>query len=123
MPEMPAITELTTEVTNIARDAAYVAIGFGVMGFQKAQVQRVELKSRLANDLSLEDRLADVRSAVVSGAQHIDGIVEGAVQFVETTLEPLEEQLPTPARELAEKAHAQAREVRAQVRELVLPVA
>lgn len=118
---MPELNDLTSEVTNIARDAAYVVVGLGVLGFQKAQVQRVELKSKLAGDLGLEDRLADVRTAVTSGVQHLDGIVEGAVQLVESTLQPLEEQLPPAARDLAQKAHAQAREVRAHIRDLVGP--
>ncbi len=121
MPELSDLSDLTTEVTNIARDAAYVVIGMGVLGFQKAQVQRVELKSKLAGDLAVEDRLAELRSAVSSGMQQVDGIVEGAFQFVETTLQPLEEQLPPVARDLAHKAHQQAREVRSQIRELVLP--
>jgi len=121
MPELNDLTELTNEVTNIARDAAYVVVGLGVLGLQKAQVRRVELKSKLAADLSLEDRLADARTAVSSGVQHIDGIVEGAFRFVESTLQPLEEQLPPVARELAQKAHEQAREVRTQIRDLVSP--
>ncbi|MHB8219228.1 MAG: hypothetical protein ACYDHU_02735 [Acidimicrobiales bacterium] len=118
---MSDLNDLTSEVTNIARDAAYVVVGLGVLGFQKAQVQRVELKSKLAGDLAVEDRLADLRTAVNTGIQQVDGIVEGALQFVETTLQPLEEQLPPVARDLAQKAHQQAREVRSQIRELVVP--
>jgi hypothetical protein len=113
---MPELNDLTSEVTNIARDAAYVVVGLGVLGFQKAQVQRVELKSKLAGDLGLEDRLADARTAVTSGVQHLDGIVE----LVESKLQPLEEQLPPVARNLAQKAHAQVREIRAQIREMVV---
>jgi hypothetical protein len=123
MPEFTDLTDLTNEVTNIARDAAYVVIGLGVLGFQRAQVQRVELKSKLAADLGLEERLAEVRSTVTSGVQAVDGIVESAIQFVETSLGPIEEQLPSPARELAKKAHEQAREVRTQIRELVTSAA
>jgi hypothetical protein len=116
---MPELNDLTDGVTNAARDAAYVVVGLGVLGIQKAQVRRTELRSRLGEELGLEDRLADVRTAVTSGAQHLDGIVEGAVQFVESALHPLEEQLPPTARDLAGKAHAQVRELRAQIRDLV----
>lgn len=35
-------------VAATARDAAYVAIGFGVLGFQQAQVRRRELERRWA---------------------------------------------------------------------------
>jgi hypothetical protein len=116
---MPELSDLTNEVTTLARDAAYVAVGLGVLGLQKAQVQRVELQNKLAGDLGLEERLADVRTAVTSGVQHLDSIVEVAVQLVESTLQPLEEQLPPTARELAEKAHAQVREVQSQLRHLL----
>lgn len=123
MPEFSDLNDLTTEITNIARDAAYVVVGLGVLGFQKAQVRRVELKSKLASDLDAEERLAELRTAVTNGVQQVGEIVEGAVTFVESTLEPIEAQLPAPARELAKKAHAQAREVRSQLRELVVSAA
>ncbi len=116
---MPEVNDLTNEVTGMARDAAYVAVGLGILGFQKAQVHRAELKSKLAGDLGLEDRLAEMRTAVSSGVQHIDGLVEGALQIVESTLQPLEDQLPPVAREFAQKAHSQAREVRDQIRDLM----
>ncbi|MDA8360306.1 MAG: hypothetical protein M0Z95_29320 [Actinomycetota bacterium] len=121
MPDLNDLHSVTGEVTNIARDAAYVAIGLGVLGFQKAQVQRVELKSKLAGDLAVEQRLAEVREAVANGIRQVDGIVEGALQLVETSFEPLEEQLPPVARELSHRARQQAREVRTQIRELVVP--
>ncbi|MBW3614752.1 MAG: hypothetical protein KY439_05505 [Actinobacteria bacterium] len=35
-----------SEVTNTLRDAAYVAVGFGVLAFQKAQVRRRELEKQ-----------------------------------------------------------------------------
>jgi len=116
---MPQVNDLTNEVTGMARDAAYVVVGLGILGFQKAQIHRAELKSKLAGELGLEDRLAEVRDTVSSGVQHIDGLVEGAVQLVESTLQPLEDQLPPAARDLAQKAHTQAREVRAQIRDLM----
>ncbi len=38
------MAQLTTnDIPRIARDAFYVGVGLGVIGFQKAQVQRVEL--------------------------------------------------------------------------------
>jgi hypothetical protein len=117
---MPELNDLTTEVTTLARDAAYVAVGLGVLGFQKAQVQRNELRNRLGSDATLEGRLSDVRTAVANGVQQLDGLVEGAVTIVESTLQPIEEQLPPAARELARRARAQARGVRVQLRELLV---
>jgi hypothetical protein len=123
MPELTDLNELTKEVTNFARDAAYVVVGLGVLGLQRAQVQRVELQNRLTKELSFEDRLSEVRDGVTQRAKTIDEIVESAVRFIESSLEPLEQQLPGATRELAKKAHEQAREVRGRIRNLVVPAA
>ena len=55
MPELTNINTLSKGVGNLARDAAYVAVGLGVLGFQRAQVQRVELTKQLKQ---LESQLA-----------------------------------------------------------------
>lgn len=114
---MPELTDLTDEVTTLARDAAYVVVGLGVLALQRAQVQRAELRQRLGGDL--EGRLADVRVAVADGVQQLDGAVEVALGFVESALQPLEEQLPPVARGVTDRAHAQVRGVHRQIRELV----
>ncbi len=106
-------------VTDLARDAAYVAVGLGVLGYQRAQVQRVELQSRLSQDLALDQRIDEVRHGVAKGFQQIDDLAESAVHFVETTLQPLEEKLPPTVTQLTSKAREQAREVRTQIRQRV----
>lgn len=123
MPELTDLQELTNEVTTIAKDAAYVVVGLGVLGLQKAQVQRVGLKGKLGQGPGLDERLGDLRSALYAGVKHVDEMVEQAFTFVETTLEPLEEQLPATARDLAQKAHVGARGVRTQIRDAVVPAA
>jgi hypothetical protein len=106
-------------VTDLARDAAYVAVGLGVLGYQRAQVQRVELRNRLSQDVALEERIGDVRHGVAKGFQHIDDLAESAAHFVESTLQPLEEKLPDSVTQLTMKARAQAREIRIQIRQRV----
>jgi hypothetical protein len=124
---MPAVTNINTlskGVTDLARDAAYVAVGLGVLGYQRAQVQRVELKNKLAKDFSLEKHLGGVRSNVrdnvTKGFKQIDDLAETAANFVESTLQPLEERLPASVTQLTTKAREQAREVRTQIRERVV---
>ena len=109
------LNRLTDEVTNAARDAVYVAVGLGVLGFQRAQVQRVELTRRLNREFALDTKVDRARSAVSRSARRIDGLLDDASQFVESSLSPLEEQLPTTARDLAHRARAQARETRSQL--------
>jgi len=120
MPDVTTnISTLSKGVTDLARDAAYVAVGLGVLGYQRAQVQRVELQQRLSEDFSLDQRMDDVRQGVAKGIHQIDDLAESAAHFVETTLQPLEEKLPPSVSQLTSKAREQAREVRTQIRQLV----
>ena len=113
------ISTLSRGVTDLARDAAYVAVGLGVLGYQRVQVQRVELKNKLSQDLAFEQRLGDVRQGVAKGINQIDELAESATNFVESTLQPLEERLPASVTQLTTKAREQAREVRTQIRQHV----
>jgi hypothetical protein len=122
MPDVTQnITAISKGVSDLARDAAYVAVGLGVLAYQRAQVQRVELQNRLSQDfdLDLDRRFDDVRGGVAKGIHQLDDLAESAVQFVETTLEPIEEKLPPTVSQLTTKAREQAREVRSQIRHLV----
>ena len=110
---------LSKGVTDLARDAAYVAVGLGVLGYQRAQVQRVELQNRLSKDLALDQRIEEVRHGVAKGYLQFDDLAETAVQFVETTLQPLEDKLPSSVTQVTVKAREQAREVRIQIRQRV----
>ncbi len=121
MPELTNINDLSKGVGNLARDAAYVAVGLGVLGYQRAQVQRIELKNKLAKDFSLDEHLSGVRDEVTKGVKQLDELVETAVRFLETSMQPLEEQLPPTITEVTSKAFGQAREVRSQIRQRVVP--
>ncbi len=120
---MPNVTTnigtISKGATDLARDAAYVAVGLGVLGYQRAQVHRVELQNRLSQDLALDQHLGGVRHGVAKGIRQIDDLTESAVRFVETTLQPLEQRLPSPVNQVTAKAREQAREVRTQIRDRV----
>ena len=98
-----------------------MAVGLGVLAYQRAQVQRVELQNRLSHDfdIDLDKRIGDVRGGVAKGIHQLDDLAETAVQFVETTFEPIEEKLPPTVSQLTIRAREQAREVRSQIRQLV----
>jgi hypothetical protein len=121
MPELTNISTLSKGVGNLARDAAYVAVGLGVLGYQRAQVQRVELKNKLGKDFSIDEHLTGVRHEVTKGVKQFDEFVETAARFVETKFQPVEEQLPDQVTQLTTKAFDQAREVRNQIRQRVVP--
>jgi hypothetical protein len=120
MPDMTNnISGLSKGVTDLARDAAYVAVGLGVLAYQRAQVQRVELQKRLSKELPIDQRLGDVRQGVAKGYAQIDDLAESATQFVESTLQPIEDKLPASVTQITIKAREQAREVRLQIRQRV----
>jgi exonuclease VII small subunit len=133
MPEikMPEIntdfSRAAKDIAAVAKDATYVVIGAGVLGYQQAQVQRQELRKRLADPKAgIEGRVNAVRSDL-SGALHtVDTTVEGLierfeeiVERLETAVAPFEERLPSQARDLARQAHVQAKEARTQLRTLI----
>jgi hypothetical protein len=116
---MPEFKDVTDEITKTARDAAYVVVGLGVLGFQRAQVRRQELQKRLTHASVVPGHLGDVRGEVTKRVKDVDEVVEHVIVRIEATLAPIEERLPLPARDLAKQAHAQAREVRQQLRKLI----
>jgi hypothetical protein len=119
MPDVTNISSISKGVTDLARDAAYVAVGLGVLGFQRAQVQRVELQNLLSKDLSLDQHLSSVRSELTKGVTQLDDLLENATQFIESSLQPLEAQLPATVAQLTTKALEQTRGVRSQIRQRV----
>ena len=54
---MSDLKDVTEEIVGTARDAAYVAVGLGVLAIQRAQVRRNELKKALSGR---EDLLKNV---------------------------------------------------------------
>lgn len=49
MPEFTSVkpNEMFDSVTKVLKDAVYVSIGLGVIAFQRAQVQRQELRKQV----------------------------------------------------------------------------
>jgi chloramphenicol 3-O-phosphotransferase len=137
MPEikMPDIntdfTKAAKDIAAIAKDATYVVIGAGVLGYQQAQVQRQELRKLLAQPKAdIEDRVAAVRTDLSGALRNVDSTVEGlavrleeVIERLETAVAPLEDRLPSQARDLAKQAHVQAKEARTQLRSRIPTVA
>ncbi len=107
------------DLQGVAKDAAFAAVGFGVLGFQRAQVRRREMSEAVAQrgttfrpplgdiraqlaDLrkALEGHLSisDVRAQLAELVRTVDGHVSPVRSQVEARLDELETQLPTAAR-------------------------
>lgn len=115
--------ELTKEAATFAKDAAYIAVGLGVLGIQKLQAERVALQKRVPQITIPDARWDDLRAGVSRQIRQLDDLVGQAFDKVESSLQPLEEQLPASARELTTKAHASARQLRSQVSKVLTSVA
>ncbi|NLV55375.1 MAG: hypothetical protein GXY13_07170 [Acidimicrobiales bacterium] len=78
------MTDLTDDLTNLVRDAAYVGVGAGVIAFQKAQVKRVELTELLKEQADVAkvraDGLGDRVEALVGDLR---GRIEGVIASID----------------------------------------
>jgi hypothetical protein len=112
------------DLADVARDATYVVIGAGVLGVQKVQVHRQELRKRLTDPkATVELKLSDARSDLQQVVQSFDAKVEELIERIEASFAPVEDRLPTQARDLAKQARVQAKVARDQVRSRVIPTA
>jgi uncharacterized protein YgbK (DUF1537 family) len=127
------------DLTKSAREAAYVAIGLGVLGFQKAQVRRREMaaqlacagdgiQSRLAELVGTSDTLqqqferigqtlGDLPTDVARSLVDLDDTLESLITRLEAALEPVEDKMPPAARQAVRQARTQAAGLRQQVRQ------
>ena len=120
MKQMPQVKEVTEGISRTARDAVYVAVGLGVLGLQRAQVRRQELLKRLADPrISFEERLGGVRTEITKQFKAVDEVLEQVIDQLEASWEPIEERLPTQARDFAQQVRSRSREAREHFRNIV----
>ena len=104
-------------VTDTLKDAAYVTIGLGVLGFQKAQVRRVELTKQLEEQVkTLEGQVAEGRKAVAGIAGQLEEIVGPVRSQIETQLDSIESALPASVAEVMKLARTVAQQTEQTVR-------
>ncbi|HMC39998.1 MAG TPA: hypothetical protein VKI19_10080 [Acidimicrobiales bacterium] len=103
MPEFTVpnidLEKATADFNNALKEAAYVAVGLGVLGFQRAQVQRVELTKQI------EAQLAALSSFSTTFNSQLETYVKAArgqlaelrAQLVKVSSEALPSELPDAA--------------------------
>jgi hypothetical protein len=109
------------DVAKVAAEAAYVAIGIGVLGFHKAQVRRRELAGaagRTNAPRDLEATLAQARKKVAKRVKDLDATVEDIVKTFDSTLEPVWQRLPEQAQSVVKQARETRDQVRRRIRKL-----
>ena len=118
------------DVRSALKDAAYVGIGFGVLAFQKAQVQRQELQKRFETSVTegrtsfgklgedVQDRLKLVEERLEALGKQVDAAADQFEEQLDKALDQVQERLPEQARELFTKARTAGKDARTQVRQL-----
>ncbi len=106
------------DLARVGRDAGYVAIGLGVVGFQKAQVARRDLMAQLASRRGeLAGPLGDARSELQRACRHLDKAVGRLVERADAGLEPIAERLPSQAQAALKQARATRDKMRSRIAE------
>lgn len=108
-------------ITDNIRDAAYIVIGMGVIGAQRAQVRREELKKQFAEQRStLETHGAHAVKLVSDLIKQADARVEPVIAAVEAQIDTAVALLPEQAQPLVSQARSAAKDARQQVRSAVI---
>jgi hypothetical protein len=101
------IDKAASDINNALKEAAYIAVGLGVLAFQKAQVRRVELAKQLEGlpesiSSQMEGYLAPARQRARSAGTQFAGDLSDFSRSMDEALDPLRAQLLELARFLEE---------------------
>lgn len=108
------------EIAKALHDAAHAVIGFGVIGWNKAQVRRRELMKDLgAQRHQVETQLDGAKEQIATAIRTFDAKIEPVRHDIEGQLDKVSERLPEQVRDLVESARKIARETEHQVRQAV----
>ncbi len=123
------------DVTQTLKDTAYVTVGLGVLGFQRAQVARIDLTKTLASDTgklqaqvkgqvgdvaeAVEAQLSEVRTQVAKAVTSLEESLEPVARELEGRLDEVEERLPAQVKAVVASARQMAESAAAQVRSLL----
>lgn len=118
-----------TDPRNMLKDAGYVAVGLGVIAFQRGQVRRRELEQQLGDAGQRIERLStsleDQRKLVEERIEALGGQLETTVNDLETRLnqviDDLRSRVPESAVEAFDTAVGAAKDATAQILDLVRP--
>lgn len=111
---------LVDDVTKTVRDALYVGVGFGVIAFQKAQVQRHEATKALQTQLGeAKTQFQHLTTNVEDQVKGLEERLEGVEERLEGLLDQVEAKLPTQAQDAVKQARTVAKDAQSQLRGLV----
>ena len=119
------------ELSQTLRDAAYVGVGLGILTFQRAQVQRQEIKKLVEAQLgdakgglaqlsgTFEDRVKVLEERIETVQEQLEAALGELETNLDTALDDLAARLPEQARDALGTARTAARDATTQLRALV----
>lgn len=111
---MASMADVKNTVKDTLKDAGYVLVGLGVIGFQKAQVRRVELTRELeGRTKDLEAQLAEVKGQLTDVAKTLQDRFEPVLEELDERLDGIEARLPEQVGDLVKQARQAAKDIAA----------
>jgi ElaB/YqjD/DUF883 family membrane-anchored ribosome-binding protein len=101
------------DIQKVVRDSFYVTVGLGVIAFQKAQVQRQELRKQLSEGVDGAQR------GLSENVKTVEERLEAVEHRIDEVLDDVEEKLPAQARMVMAQARSVAKDARHQLRQMV----
>jgi hypothetical protein len=101
------------DIQKTVRDSFYVTVGLGVIAFQKAQVQRNELRKQVG------EGVGGAQQTVAESVKTVEERLEAVEHRIDGVLDDVEEKLPAQARLVMAQARSVAKDARHQLRVLV----
>ena len=92
-----------------AKDAVFTAVGFGVLGTQKAAAAAKNVQNTVDSDgvsASVKKSVSDVTTTVKRQAAWVDEQLNKTVKTIDEAVAPFEEKLPSAVRDVAAKARS-----------------
>jgi hypothetical protein len=113
----------SNELAQKAKDAAYTIVGLGVMGAQRATMTTKQVATKFRGDdaskaLDVDALRTKTKDATIAARRHItkaDEVFGGALARIEEAFAPIEERLPTPAKETVQKVRVAGKDLHAKV--------
>lgn len=123
------------DVNQTLKDSAYVAVGLGVLGFQRAQVARRDIASTVAADRErleatvkaqvgdlgsvFDAQLSEVKTHVAKAVSSLEEVLEPVAKELEVRLDEVEQRLPEQVKAVVATARQAAEAAASQVHSLL----
>ena len=104
-------------ISDNLRDAAYIAIGMSVIGFQRAQTRRQDLRKQFADQRqAFETRGAEAVKLFNEAIKQADARLAPVVDVIEAQVATVVDRLPEQAKSIIEPAQQATKDARQQLR-------